>query len=205
MSRIGRTCSVPTDACAYHVPRVPCLRKISVKPVDVLGEMRERHRAILDERHRLAVAAHAHHDVEARLANLPQRLLRAASAICTTALAAGRGRPSARRDRRARATARLALVADELDQQDRCGSPISAASITGRNAGLPRARSIIVRSTSSTADGPSSTMCRAHSIARWSDGKLTTPSVRCGGSGRACSVNSRVQASVPSLPTSRCA
>ena len=24
MSRIGRTCSVPTDACAYHVPRVPC-------------------------------------------------------------------------------------------------------------------------------------------------------------------------------------
>ena len=30
MSRIGRTCSVPTDACAYHVPRVPCLRNTSL-------------------------------------------------------------------------------------------------------------------------------------------------------------------------------
>jgi len=30
MSRIGRTCSVPTDACAYHVPLVPCLANTSV-------------------------------------------------------------------------------------------------------------------------------------------------------------------------------
>src|SRR2546426_9892802 len=29
MSRIGRTCSVPTEACAYQVPSVPCLRKRS--------------------------------------------------------------------------------------------------------------------------------------------------------------------------------
>ena len=52
------------------------------------------------------------------------------------------------------------------------GSPISAALITGWNAGLPRARSIMVRSTSSTADGPSSTMWRAHSMARYSVGKV---------------------------------
>jgi hypothetical protein len=30
MSRMGRTCSVPTDACAYQVPRVPCRAKTSV-------------------------------------------------------------------------------------------------------------------------------------------------------------------------------
>jgi hypothetical protein len=46
------------------------------------------------------------------------------------------------------------------------GCPISADSITGRKAGLARARSIIVRSTSSTAVGPSLTMCCAESIAR---------------------------------------
>ncbi len=82
---------------------------------------------------------------------------------------------------------------------------MSAAEITGRNAGLSRARSIIVRSTSSTAEGPSPTMWRAHSIARYSVGKLTTPSARWRGSGASCSVICRVHASVPSLPTSRCA
>ena len=30
MSRIGRTCSVPTEACAYQVPRVPCRANTSV-------------------------------------------------------------------------------------------------------------------------------------------------------------------------------
>ena len=82
-----------------------------------------------------------------------------------------------------------------------CGS----RSITGRNEGLPKASSIIVRSTSSIADGPSCTRCRVQSIAWRSEEKLTTPSARCCGSGASCSVNERVQASVPSLPTSRCA
>jgi len=31
MSRIGRTCKVPTEAWAYHVPLVPCLVKTSVR------------------------------------------------------------------------------------------------------------------------------------------------------------------------------
>src|SRR5690348_17886853 len=42
--------------------------------------------------------------------------------------------------------------------------PICAFSITGRNAGLARASSIMVRSTSSTATGFSLTMCCADSI-----------------------------------------
>ena len=31
MSRIGRTCSVPTEACAYQVPRVPCFSNTCVR------------------------------------------------------------------------------------------------------------------------------------------------------------------------------
>ena len=31
MSRIGRTCSVPTEAWAYHVPRVPCFSNTRVR------------------------------------------------------------------------------------------------------------------------------------------------------------------------------
>ena len=36
-----------------------------VEPLGVVGEMRQRHRAILDERDRLALLLHRHHDVEA--------------------------------------------------------------------------------------------------------------------------------------------
>ena len=30
MLSTGRTCKVPTDACAYHVPRVPCFSNTRV-------------------------------------------------------------------------------------------------------------------------------------------------------------------------------
>lgn len=43
--------------------------------VGVVGEMLQRHRAILDEGDRLPVAFHRHHDVEAGFAHLPDRLL----------------------------------------------------------------------------------------------------------------------------------
>ena len=44
--------------------------------IDVVGEVHERHSAVLDERHRFPIAAHAHHDVEAGLPHVPQRFLR---------------------------------------------------------------------------------------------------------------------------------
>ena len=44
--------------------------------VGVLGQVLQRHRAVLDEADRLAVALEAHHDVQAGLAHFPQRLLR---------------------------------------------------------------------------------------------------------------------------------
>ena len=76
MSRIGRTCSVPTDACAYQVPRVPWRANTSVSASVYSARCSQRHRAVFDEADRLAVALQAHHDVQAGLAHLPQRLLR---------------------------------------------------------------------------------------------------------------------------------
>ena len=46
------------------------------EPSGVFGKMFERHGAVLDEGHRLAVAFHRHHDVQAGLAHFPQGLLR---------------------------------------------------------------------------------------------------------------------------------
>jgi hypothetical protein len=51
------------------------LREDLGQRVGVIGQMLERHGAILDEADRLAVALQAHHDVEAGLADLPQVLL----------------------------------------------------------------------------------------------------------------------------------
>jgi hypothetical protein len=56
---MGRTCSVPTDACAYQVPARAVPREHLVSRVGVFGQVLERHRAVLDEGHRLAVALHA--------------------------------------------------------------------------------------------------------------------------------------------------
>lgn len=72
------------------------------------------------------------------------------------------------------------------------GLPISAVSTVGLNAGLARLSSIIVRSTSSTAVGPSLTMCCAASMAEWKVGKFTIPSTLARGSGASLSVRLRV-------------
>ena len=62
-----------------RVPRAAraVLAKDLGEAIDVIGEVRKRDGAILDERHRLAVPLHAHHDVEPGLAHVPKRLLRA--------------------------------------------------------------------------------------------------------------------------------
>ncbi len=45
------------------------------KPLGVVGEVLQRHRAVLDERDGFTLALHRHHDVETRGAHLPDRLL----------------------------------------------------------------------------------------------------------------------------------
>ncbi len=160
------------------------------------------------KRHRLAVALQAHHDVEPGLAHLPQRLLR-------------RGRRSSRR--RCPGRPRSPISVDELLQAGAAalawsspvnstsriasGAPISAASIIGRKAGLARASSIIVRSTSSTAVGAElDDVLRPHSIAAWKRGEVDDAEhLGAPAAARASASAPRVQASVPSLPTSRCA
>ena len=82
---------------------------------------------------------------------------------------------------------------------------ISAVSIVFLKLGLWRARSIMVRSTNSTAVGPSLTMCCALSIALKKLAKFTTPSTLCWGNGASLSSRDLKYAKVPSLPTKRCA
>ena len=69
----GRTCRQPTEACAYQVPRVPCLSKHIREPRGVFREMLQRHRAILDEGDRFPLVLHRHHDVEAGGAHIGDR------------------------------------------------------------------------------------------------------------------------------------
>ena len=132
----------------------------------VLGQVLERHRAVLDEGHRLPVALHRHHDVEPRLAHVPERLLPRRRRGPRPRRRGSRGRPcsSARRftpsacgcHRRRRRTPPAG---------SRRARPSGTRSRSARTPGCARARSSIVRSTSSTAQGPSFTMCCAASIA----------------------------------------
>ena len=62
---------VRVPGAARSVPR-----EHLVEALRVLREMLQRHRAVLDEGHRLAVALHRHHDVEAGLAHFPDVALR---------------------------------------------------------------------------------------------------------------------------------
>ncbi len=165
MSRIGRTCSVPTEACAYQVPRVPCLANTCVR------------RSTYSARCSSGTAQSSMKDTGfpspfMLIMMLSPALRTSQSAFCGPGSAIGTtlpGRPSSPMSSRSvsrprRAASRSSLV--NSTSRMASGSPISARSMTGRNAGLPRASSIIVRSTSSTADGPSCTRCCAHSIAR---------------------------------------
>ncbi len=165
MSRIGRTCSVPTEACAYQVPRVPWRVKTSVRA------------SVYSARCCSGTAQSS-----MKLTGLPSpfrliMMLRpalrtshsafcGASSLISTTLP-GRCRVSATSSTSERNWRSSAPLSSPLNSTSRiaAGSPISAASMVARNAGLARDSSIIVRSTSSTALGPSVTMCCAASIA----------------------------------------
>ena len=84
----------------------------------VVGEMLERHRAVFDEGHRLAVALHGHHDIESCLAHLPERLL--GRGLDDLHHAAGKAQIAGELDQRIEARyLQLRIRARELDQQDR--------------------------------------------------------------------------------------
>ncbi len=74
--------------------------------------------------------------------------------------------------------------------------------MTGRNMAMSRASSISVRSTTSTATGPSLTMCCVASIALRKVAKWQMPSALFLGIGESFSSMRREMASVPSEPHS---
>ena len=208
MSRIGRTCSVPTEACAYQVPRVPCLREHLGQRVGVFGQVLQRHGAVLDEAHRLAVALQAHHDVEAGLAHLPQRSSAAPRRSSRRRCRAGRGRPSARPAASSlRTSAGLVVAGRTRPAGSASGSPISARLDDRREGriGAAPARSSCGRPARRAAAGLEldDVLRRIHRLV---EGREVHHAQHLGArQRRSCSVSARVSASVPSLPTSRCA
>ena len=174
MQRADRRVRVPGAARAV-------LREHLGQPVDVVGEMLERHRAVLDERHRLAVALHAHHDVEAGLAHVPQRLLRARLRSSRTT-AAGQAEVAHQlgEARRARRAASSASSPVNSTSRIASGSPIERRvdhraerrdwRARGRSSCGRPARPPTARASRCAARTPS----RGRSV-----GKLTTPSALC--------------------------
>ena len=172
---------------------VPCLREHLGQRVGVVGEVLERHRAVLDEADRLAVALEAHHDVEAGLAHLPQVLLR--RVVGHLDHAARQAEVAHQLDQLARAAA--AAPACRRRRTRPAGSPPACRSAPSRwSAGRPGWRAPGRSSCGRPArprSGPSLTMCCAASIAARKVGKLTTPSTlargssaRASASGSAC-------------------
>ena len=144
-----------------------------VEPLGVVGEMRQRHRAILDEGDRLALLLHRHHDVEAGGAKIGDAGLRAGSTISTTPphLRCGLFQPKPRSAINSPSCFSFARIfglifLGELDDQQRVGiAAHGGVDHRAWNIAMSRPSAIMVRSTSSTAMGRSFTRCWAASIA----------------------------------------
>ena len=96
------------------------LREHVRQALGVLGEVLERHGAVLDERHGFTVALHRHHDVEAGLADLPHVALPGRVDDLDDAAGQTEVAHELAQAAQLRELGRL-LVARELDEQDRVG------------------------------------------------------------------------------------
>ncbi len=183
--RTGRTCSRPTEACAYQVPSVPCFRNTSVR------------RSVKSGRSGSATAQSS-----TKLTGLPasridimmlrpwvrtsqMRAWKAGSTASTTPPAPAWPRSamtswSAARRRRFSSASGSA----NSTSSSAAGSPRTNSSTTGRNCGMSRPRRIIVSSTSSTATGSSvdEVLRRLH---RGAEGREVADAERPSSSGRA--------------------
>ena len=102
---------IPGSLCAIPVEHFG-------QPVRVIGQVFKRHRAILNERDGLAVAAHAHHDVQAGLAHLPQGLLLRGARHVDHRARQSQIRHQLREARK-RLDLHIAVFTGEFDEQDR--------------------------------------------------------------------------------------
>ena len=167
MSSIGRTCNVPTDACAYQVPLLPCFLKTSVRP------------SVYSARCSSGTAQSS-----IKLTGLPSpfrlimmfrpalrtshRFFCGASSIISTTEP---GKPSSLISSTSCLIFEIKsalLLPENSTSKIASGLPINAVRTVGAKAGFCSDNSIMVRSTSSTAvskPSPSLTMCCAESIA----------------------------------------
>ena len=139
------------------------------EPRGVVGEMLERHRAVLDEGDRLSLLLHRHHDVEAGGAHLGDRGLQLRDRAPRPRRPTSRRCLSQAKPRSPISSCEPLQPAHVLVRRPRRTRP--AASPPARRARTPpasggtwrcrAASSIMVRSTSSTAIGSSLTMCCA--------------------------------------------
>ena len=200
VQRADRRVRVPRAARAV-------LAKHLRQAVDVIGEVSERDRAILDERHRLAVAAHAHHDVEARPCAPPTTPFARRRRPSRTTRS---GNPSIAhqraRDRRGGGPAASARFAHEFDQQDRLRLA-DERRVDDRPERRIAAREVDHRPVDQLhrrrpeLDDDARAFHRAMERRKVDDAERAMPRQR-----RELQASiSRVHASVPSLPTRRCA
>ena len=167
MSRIGRTCSVPTEACAYQVPRLPCLRNTCVSA------------SVYSARHSSGTAQSS-----MKLTGLPSplrlimmlrpalrtshRFFCGASSIISTTEPGNPSSPINSTSCLIFGVSSALEFPENSTSKIASGWPISAVRTVGAKAGFCSDSSIIVRSTSSTAvsvPSPIFTMCCAESIA----------------------------------------
>ena len=201
---VGRTWRQPTDAWAYQVPVVPYLRNTSVNL------------SIYSARCSRGTAQSSMKDTGFPSPFIDMTMLSPAlrtdqiscwnpgSSALTTAAANPRLAMSSSR-RLSRPSCSSNSGPANSTSSSASGSPLTNWLMAPRKAAFSPARSSSLRSISSTAVGPSSTMCRTESVAEWRSGKWHTPSTLCEGIGCRSSSMRVKKASVPSEPTSKSA
>ena len=142
------------------------------QPGGVFGEVLERHCAILDEGDRLSLLLHRHHDIEPGGTHVVDGGLQLGiehfdhATRFRPALVPAKTEIADKLPQPQQTPKVLAgVLFRELDKQDGWGSPCTTASMVGWNIAISRANPSMVRSMSSTAIGPSFTICCATSMA----------------------------------------
>ena len=186
MSRIGRTWRVPTEACAYQVPREPYLENTSVSAWVYSARLSRGTAQSSIKLTGLPSPLRLIMILRPALRTSHRFFCKLASGIATTDPARPRSPIKLCRDVNFSSKGACASPENSTNRIASGVGPLAsmrAVSMVFLKLGLWRAKSIMVRSTNSTAVGPSLTICCALSIALKKLAKFTTPSTLCCGKG----------------------
>ena len=200
MLRIGRTCRHPTEACAYQVPSVPCLWNSRVR------------RSVNSARSCSGTAQSSMKEtgfpspfIDIMMFNPALRTAVMSACDCGSMVRTTEpGWPWSASVSSRRPSDSMSGACSSPANSTRSsasGAPFTWRSNVARKTGSCRARSSMVRSTSSTAEGPSSTMNRVTSIASWKRAKWQIAPTLCFGTRCSLSLIRVKKPSVPSEPT----